>query len=79
MEVQLAFVLQGNASLCQVAAGMRGAARACRSLLTAGKAASAGALFEEGWEVLHIDDRMHAVDACAAGARSPGTFLWKTR
>lgn len=58
-----------------MAAGMWGAVRACRSLLTAGKAASAGALFEEGWEVLHIDDRVHAVDACAAGAWSPGILL----
>jgi hypothetical protein len=33
----------------------------------AGKAAG-GAVFEEGWELLHVEDRVHAVAACAAGA-----------
>ncbi|KAK9832643.1 hypothetical protein WJX81_006635 [Elliptochloris bilobata] len=39
----------------------------CRSLQASGKAAAGGAVFEEGWEVLHIEDRVHAVAACTAG------------
>ena len=27
-------------------------------------------MFEEGWEVLHIDDRVHAVAACTAGTQA---------